>query len=124
MNVERPPHSLLARQGKMDKLSAGLVALGVLLPLVAVAQPVQPVRALAAASVVMLLPGAAVVRLVRLRDPLLVLVAVPSTSLALTVLVSTGLMYVGSWTWQLTLALLGGLTAAVAAASGLVRDRT
>lgn len=124
MNVERPPHSLRARLGKMEKLSAGLVALGVLLPLVAVAQPVQPIRALAAASVVMLLPGAAVARLVRLRDPLLVLVAVPSTSLALTVLVSTGLMYVGSWTWQLTLALLGGVTAAVAAASGLVRDRT
>lgn len=124
MNVERPPHSLRARLGKMEKLSAVLVALGILLPLVAMAQPVQPIRALAAASVVMLLPGVAVGRLIRLRDPLLVLVAVPSTSLALTVLVSTGLMYVGSWTWQLTLALLGGVTAAVAAASGLVRDRT
>ena len=83
-------------------------------------QPVQPIRTLAAASMVMVLPGAAVTRLVRLRDPLLVLVAVPSTSLALTVLLSTGLMYVGVWTWQLTLALLGVVTVA---AAGLVRGR-
>ena len=123
MTVERTPQSWRARLGQMERPSAGLVALGVLLPLLAVMQPAQPIRTLAAASVVMVLPGAAVARLVRLRDPLLVLVAVPSTSLALTVLMSTGLMYVGIWTWQLTLALLGVVTAA-AAAPGLVRGRT
>ena len=61
---------------------------------------------------------------VRLQDPLLVLVAVPATSLALTVLMSTGLMYVGIWTWQLTLGLLGVVTVSAAAAPGLVRGRT
>ena len=121
MTVERSPHSWRARLWQMERPSAGLVALGVLMPLLAMMQPAQPIRTLAAASMVMVLPGAAVVRLVRLRDPLLVLVAVPSTSLALTVLMSTGLMYVGIWTWQLTLALLG--VATVAAATGVFRSR-
>ena len=123
MNVEHSPHSWRARAGQMGRPTAGLVALGVLMPLLAMTQPAQPIRALAAATVVMLLPGAAMARLVRLRDPLLVLVAVPSTSLALTVLMSTGLMYVGIWTWQLTLALLGVVTVA-AATTDLVRGRT
>lgn len=123
MTVERSPQSWRGRLGQIERPSAGLVALGVLLPLLAMMQPAQPIRTLAAASVVMLLPGAAVVRLVRLRDPLLVLVAVPATSLALTVLMSTLLMYVGIWTWQLTLALLGVVTVS-AAAPGLVRGRT
>ena len=121
MTVERSPHSWRSSLWQTERLSAGLVVLGVLMPLLAMMQPAQPIRALAAASMVMVLPGAAVARRVRLRDPLLVLVAVPSTSLALTVLMSTGLMYVGIWTWQLTLALLGVVT--VAAATGLDRGR-
>ena len=40
-------------------------------------------------------------------------------SLALTVLWSTGLMYAGVWSWQLTLALLGAVTVAAAAITGL-----
>ena len=67
----------------------------------------------------MLLPGIAVARLLRLGDPILFLAMVPAVSLALTVLTSTGLMYVGIWSWQLTLALLGVVTAVVAAVTGL-----
>jgi hypothetical protein len=121
VTVERATRAWWARLWQTERASSGLAALGVLMPLLAMVQPAQPIRALAAASMVTLLPGAAVARLVRLRDPLLVLVAVPSTSLALTVLMSTGLMYAGIWTWQLTLALLGVVT--VAAATGLVRGR-
>jgi hypothetical protein len=115
----RPAATWRARLGQMERSSVGLVALGVLLPLVAAMQPVQPIRALAAAGVLMCLPGLAVARLLRLRDPLLFLAVVPAVSLALTALASTGLMYAGVWSWQLTLGLLGLVTVVVAAVSGL-----
>jgi hypothetical protein len=107
-----------ARAAHMERGSAALMGLAVLMPLLAAIQPVQPIRALAALSVLMLLPGIAVARLLRLADPILSLVVVPSVSLALTVLTSTALMYAGIWSWQLTLALLGAITAAVAAVTG------
>jgi hypothetical protein len=104
--------------------SLGLLVLGVVMPAVAVAQPVQPFRAVAAASVLVLLPGLAVAMLMRLDDPpLLALVAV-SVSLALTVLTSALLMYAGLWSWQLTLGLLGLVTVATAAAAGAGRGPT
>jgi hypothetical protein len=115
----RPAATWRARLGQMERSSAGLVALGVLLPLVAAMQPVQPIRALAAAGVLMCLPGLAVARLLRLRDPLLFLAVVPAVSLALTALASTGLMYAGVWSWQLTLGLLGLVTVVTAAVAGL-----
>jgi hypothetical protein len=115
----RPTTWRAARLGQMERRSAALVGLGVLMPLLAAMQPVQPIRALAAASVLMLLPGIAVARLLRLGDPILFLVVAPSVSLGLTVLTSTGLMYADIWSWQLTLALLGAATAAVAAVTGL-----
>lgn len=108
-----------ARLGQMERSSAALVALGVLMPLLAATEPVQPIRALAAASVLLCLPGLAVARLLRLGDPFLLLAVVPSVSLALTVLAATGLMYAGVWSWQLTLGLLGVVTVAVAAVTGL-----
>ena len=111
----RRPTTWRIRQGQVERMSAGLVVLGVLMPLIAALQPVQPIRALSAASVLMLLPGIAVARLLRVGDPILFLAMVPAVSLALTVLTSTSLMYVGIWSWQLTLALLGVVTAAVAA---------
>jgi hypothetical protein len=113
------PATWRARAGHLERRSAALIGLAVLMPLLAVMQPVQPIRALAAASVLMLLPGIAVVRLLRLGDPILSLVVAPSVSLALTLLTSTALMYAGIWSWQLTLALLGAVTAAVAAVTGL-----
>jgi hypothetical protein len=112
------PATWRARAGQMERRSAALIGLAVLMPLLAAIQPVQPIRALAAASVLMLLPGIAVARLLRLGDPILSLVVAPSVSLALTVLTSTALMYAGIWSWQLTLALLGAVTAAVAAVTG------
>jgi hypothetical protein len=102
-----------------QRSSAGLVGLGILMPVLAALEPAQPIRALAAAGVLLLLPGVAVARFLRLGDPVLFLVASTSVSLALTVLTSTGLMYAGIWSWQLTLALLGAVTVAVAVVTGL-----
>ena len=93
----------------MDRSS--LVALGVLLPLVAVVQPIQPIRALAAEGLLLLLPGLAVARLLRPGDAILFVVVAFAASLALSVLTATGLMYAGIWSWQLTLVLLGVITA-------------
>jgi hypothetical protein len=107
-----------ARLRRVERPSTGLAVLaglGVLMPLVAAMQPVQPIRALAAASVLMILPGLAVARLLRLADPVLMVLVSFSGSLALTVLTSTSLMYAGIWSWQLTLGLLGAITVGVAA---------
>jgi hypothetical protein len=109
---------------QMQRSSAALVGLGILMPLLAALEPAQPIRALAAAGVLLLLPGVAVARLLRLGDPVLFLVASTSVSLALTVLTSTGLMYTGIWSWQLTLALLGAVTVAVAVVTGLTEVPT
>jgi len=121
-NLERA--TWRARLSQMDRSSAGLVGLGILVPLLAALEPAQPVRALAAACVLLLLPGVAVARLLRLGDPVLFLVASVSVSLALTVLTATGLMYAGIWSWQLTLVLLGAVTVAVAAVTGLAEAPT
>lgn len=109
---------------QMQRSSAGLVGLGILMPVLAALEPAQPIRALAAAGVLLLLPGVAVARFLRLGDPVLFLVASTSVSLALTVLTSTGLMYAGIWSWQLTLALLGAVTVAVAVVTGLTEAPT
>jgi hypothetical protein len=106
--LERPPTDL-----------AILAGLGVLMPSVAAMQPVQPIRALAAASVLMILPGLAVARLLRLADPVLLVLVSVAGSLALTVLTSTSLMYAGIWSWQLALVLLGAITVVVAAVAWL-----
>jgi hypothetical protein len=107
------------RLRRLGRPSLGLLALGVLMPTVAVAQPVQPFRAVAAASMLMVLPGLAVGRLMRLDDPYLLLLVAVSSSLALTVLTSTLLMYAGVWSWQLTLVLLGLVTAATSAVTSM-----
>lgn len=109
---------------QMRRSSAGLVGLGILMPVLAALEPAQPIRALAAAGVLLLLPGVAVARFLRLDDPVLFLVASTSVSLALTVLTSTGLVYAGIWSWQLTLALLGAVTVAVAVVTGLTEVST
>jgi hypothetical protein len=111
-----------ARLAQLERSSAALVCLGVLMPWLAAMQPVQPIRALAAASVMTLLPGIAAARLLRLGDPVLFLVVALSASLAFTALTSTGLMYVGIWSWQLTLTLLGAVTAVLAGIAGLTDD--
>jgi hypothetical protein len=55
----------------------------------------------------------------RMGDAILFLVVTFSTSLALAVLTSTGLMYAGIWSWQFTLVSLGAITAVVAGITGL-----
>jgi hypothetical protein len=113
-----PPLSWHLRLRQMERRSAVLAGLGLLMPVLAAMQPAQPVRALCAATVLTVLPGAAVARYLRLGDPLLFLVVTVTVSLALTVLASTGLAYAGMWSWQLTLVLLGLATVAVAAVTG------
>lgn len=119
MTIVRPTWS--ARLEGADRQSALLVGFGLLAPLLAVLEPVQPLRALAACAVLMVLPGLALARLLRLRDPVLVCVVAVAASLAATVLVSTALFYAGLWSWQLSLGLIGALTAAIAATSALAR---
>jgi hypothetical protein len=118
------PATWPTRLGQLDRGSAWLVALGVLTPLVAVTQPVQPIRALAAASLLLLLPGLAVARLLRPGDTTLFMAVAVSASLALSVLTATGLMYAGLWSWQLTVVLLGAITTVVAVITGLAEAPT
>jgi hypothetical protein len=103
----------------MERRSAVLVGLGLAMPLLTFLDPVQPLRAIAAGSVLLVLPGTAVARRLHFSDPLLFLVVTVTVSLALTVLTSTALAYAGVPSWQLTLVLLGLATAAVAGATGL-----
>ena len=108
----------------IERTSLVLLVLGVLMPAVAIAQPAQPFRAVAAASLLMLLPGLAVARLMRPEDPFLFVLVAVASSLALTVLTSTLLMYLGIWSWQLTLVLLGLVTAATARSAAMSGEPT
>jgi hypothetical protein len=109
--------STVDRLRRLDRGSGELAAAGAVLPLLLLAQPLQPARALAAVAVILVLPGLAAVRALGLRDPMLVLAAVPAVSLASTVVVATALMYADVWSWQLTIVLLGAGTALAALAA-------
>ena len=96
------------------QLPAGLAALGLALPLLAAIEPFQPLRALAAATVLGLLPGLGMARLTGVRDvPLFVVIALAG-SVGVTVLASSALTYAGIWTWQLALFVIGGLASVLA----------
>ncbi len=99
-----------------------LALAGVALPLVLVLEPPQPLRALGAGALLLLLPGLALLRVFPLADLVLGLLVAVSTSVALTVLVSTALMYADVWSWQLTLLLLGGLVVVLSGWSGWRRS--
>ncbi len=99
---------------QLDDRARALAVLGLLLPAVTVVQPVQPVRALTAACVLLVLPGAGLALRAGLRDPLLAVVIAVAASLACTVVTSTALMYLGIWSWQLCLVLLGLFTTTLA----------
>jgi hypothetical protein len=118
------PATWPARLGQMERGSVVLVVLGVLMPLGAVIQPIEPIRSLAVVSLLLLLPGLAVARLLRPDDAILFLLVAFSSSLALTVLTATALMYAGVWSWQLTLVLLGAITTALAGITGLAHVST
>jgi hypothetical protein len=118
------PERRLSWPPQWKRESGCLVAAGVLTPLLVVMQPSQPIRAVAAASLLLLLPGLAVARVVNLGDAIMLPFVAVSVSLALTVLTSTGLMYAGIWSWQLTLLVLGVITAAVGALTALMDVRS
>jgi hypothetical protein len=119
----RPP-SWPSRLRHLDRRSAVLVGLALTMPVITFLDPVQPLRAIAAGSVLLVLPGAAVARYLRLSDPLLFLVVTVAASLALTVLTSTALAYAGLASWHLTLLLMGLATAVMAGATGLAGARS
>lgn len=119
--MNRPAQTLPARPRQplrrllgVHRGSMCLIALGLLLPILVVLEPPQPMRSLAAASVLMVLPGLALAQLLGLRDLVLSVVVTVASSLALTVLTSTGLLYAGVYSWQLCLVLVGLITAGVA----------
>ena len=64
---------------------------------------------------VLLCPGAAIVRLLRLRDPVAELSLAVAVSLALAVLVPAATLYSGAWSPSLALAVLIALTTVLAA---------
>lgn len=81
--------------------------LGVALALVvAVALDIPIVRPVLAFSFLLLCPGMAVVRLLRIPDRLVELVAGVSASLAMDTVVSLTLFYLRIWTWGRTLGVL------------------
>lgn len=98
----------------VDQAGGLLIVLGVMLPLLAILSPWGALRAPAAAGVVLVLPGLALVRLMRLADPLLRTLVSVTGSLAATVSTSSALMYAGLWSWQLALGVLGAATAGLA----------
>lgn len=105
-----------------DRIGLALLGLGVLCPLVLVASPPQPVRALLAIVVMGFLPGYALVRLTGLSEWFVVFVVSVATSLSLSTAVSMGLLYARAWSWQLSMGLLG--LVAVVAAVAQMRRRT
>jgi hypothetical protein len=100
-----------------DRIGLALLGLGVLCPLVLVASPPQPVRALLAIVVMGFLPGYA------LSEWFVVLVVSVATSLSLSTAISMGLLYARAWSWQLSMGLLG-LVAVVAAVAQMRRRTT
>lgn len=110
--------SASARPTPTDRRSVLLVELSVLLPLLAILESGPVVRAAAAATVMLVLPGLALARLLRLDDRVLFVLVTVTGSLATAVVVTTGLMYAGLWSWQLSLGLLGGGAAVAALLTG------
>jgi hypothetical protein len=95
------------RQLSADRIGLSLLAVGALAPLVLLASPPQPLRALLAIAIMGFLPGYALVRLTGLSEWFVVAVVSVATSLSLATAVSMGLLYAKAWSWQLSMGLLG-----------------
>lgn len=93
----------------------------------AVADAPQPLRAAVVVVFVCLVPGYALVRLLRLRDPLLEGAVSVGASLAIAVLVSTLALYAGAWSPPGILVTLALVVVAAATADAMLatprRDR-
>ena len=70
----------------------------------------QPIQGLLATALLLFLPGFTLVRLAPPRDPVLGATLAIALSLALAAAVSTALLYAGAWSWQLCVAILGGIS--------------
>ena len=95
------------RQLPADRTGLALLGLGILGPLVLLASPPQPLRALLAIAIMGFLPGYALVRLTGLSEWFVVAVVSVATSLSLATAISMGLLYANAWSWQLSMGLLG-----------------
>ena len=95
------------RQLPADRTGLTLLALGAVCPLVLLASPPQPLRALLAIAIMGFLPGYALVRLTGLSEWFVVAVVSVATSLSLATAISMGLLYANAWSWQLSMGLLG-----------------
>jgi uncharacterized membrane protein len=90
-----------------DRTNLTLLGLGILCPLLLLASPPQPLRAILAIAMMGFLPGYVLVRLTGLSEWFVVLVLSVAVSLSLSTVVSMGLLYARVWSWQLSVGLLG-----------------
>ena len=105
-----------------DRTGLTLLGLGILCPLLLLATPPQPLRAVLAIAMMGFLPGYALVRLAGVSEWFVVLVVSVAVSLSLSTVVSMGLLYASVWSWQLSVGLLG--LVAVAAVVAQMRRTT
>lgn len=78
--------------------------------LLAFANVRSPVRPLVVLIFVLVVPGMALIRLVRLRDPLVELLLAIGLSIGVTTLAASAAMYASIYSWRLVLGLLIGIT--------------
>ena len=101
-----PPASVDRHRFLWPAIGVGTLIVYVAVLLAGVGGPIRP---LVTAGFLLSGPGLALVPLARLRDPLVEVVAVVAVSLVLDLLVSMTLLYVGVWTWQRAIVVLGSL---------------
>lgn len=70
----------------------------------------SPVRPLIVMIFVLVVPGTALIRLVRLRDPVAELMLAVGLSIAVATLAASAAMYASVYSWRLVLGLLMGVT--------------
>lgn len=96
----------------LERTRLRMLQLTLVLVAVAMLQPPQPIRFLVVAAV-LAAPGVALAWLLSPPDPVLFTLVTVSAALAIAVVVSTGLLYVGVSSWQVSLLVVGLLAAGV-----------
>ena len=86
--------------GRVSRLTLALGLTAVVLSAVTLIGLPAPAQALAAAVVLVLLPGQALVRILHLADRALGALLVPVLGLATLTVVSTAMFYLAVWSWQ------------------------
>lgn len=105
-----------------QQIAALTAGLGVVAPVLLLTHPPAALRMVLALVVLLVLPGCAAICWLRVADLFPAAVVALATSIAVTILVSTALLYLGIWTWQLSVTVVSAL-AALAAAAQLTRGR-